>query len=257
MELLYANVIGQSNDKDLIILHGYLGMSDNWKTLGKAFSENGFRVHLIDQRNHGRSFHSSEFSYELMVEDLIYYMNVNKIDSTSILGHSMGGKTAMFATCTYPERFEKLMVADIAPKAYAPHHQVIIAALLELSSAEIKSRTVADEQLSISIKEVGIRQFLLKNLYRKEDKSIGFRPNITILSQHMHTIGKALESHQKFNKPSLFIRGEKSDYITDEDHLILAHHFPNFQLKGIPNAGHWLHAENPKLFYDYVMEFLN
>lgn len=257
MQQLYALILGENNSRDLIILHGYLGMSDNWKTLGKAFSEAGFRVHLIDQRNHGRSFHSDEFSYDLMVKDLIAYMDNNHIRQASILGHSMGGKTAMFAATTHPNRFDKIIVADIAPKAYAPHHQIIISALTELSAKPIESRTFADEQLAKTIKDKGIRQFLLKNLYRKEDKSLGFRPNIKVLGQHMESIGKALHTEQKYDRPTLFIRGENSNYILDEDQLILSHHFPNYQLKSIPNAGHWLHAENPKLFYNYTIEFLN
>lgn len=253
---LYSLILGEENSKDLIILHGYLGMSDNWKTLGSAFSNAGFRVHLVDQRNHGRSFHSDEFSYELMVEDLIRYMDSHQLKQVSILGHSMGGKTAMFATTTYPERFDKLIVADIAPKEYAPHHQVIITALLELSSVEIKSRAFADQELSKHIKDFGIRQFLLKNLYRKEDKSLGFRPNIKILGQHMTSIGKALEIDQKFEKPTLFIKGEQSDYILDEDQFILDYHFPQNQLQSIPKAGHWLHAEDPKRFYEIAVAFL-
>ena len=253
---LYSLILGEENTKDLIILHGYLGMSDNWKTLGTAFSNAGFRVHLVDQRNHGRSFHSDEFSYELMVEDLIRYMDHNQIKQTSILGHSMGGKTAMFATTTYPERFDRLIVADIAPKEYAPHHQVIIAALLKLSSQEITSRAFADQELSKHIKDFGIRQFLLKNLYRKEDKSLGFRPNIKVLGQHMKSIGKALEIDQKFEKSTLFIKGEQSDYILDEDQFILDYHFPQNQLQSIPKAGHWLHAEDPKRFYEIVVAFL-
>ncbi len=253
---LHSLILGETNARDLIILHGYLGMSDNWKTLGKAFSEAGFRVHLLDQRNHGRSFHSDDFSYELMVEDLIAYMDQHQIQTASILGHSMGGKTAMFACCNQAERFDKLIVADIAPKKYAPHHQVIIASLLKLSSKEIKSRAEADRELAENIKEFGIRQFLLKNLYRKEDKSLGFRPNIKVLGAHMEAIGKALENDQKFEKPTLFIRGELSNYILDEDRVTLDYHFPVNTLKSIPNAGHWLHAEDPKRFYDYVIEFL-
>lgn len=253
---LHALVLGEKNSRDLIILHGFLGMSDNWKTLGKTFSEVGFRVHLLDQRNHGRSFHSDDFSYELMVEDLIRYMDNNNIQHASLLGHSMGGKTAMFAACSNPERFDKVIVADIAPKDYPPHHQVIISALLKLSSSEIKSRAFADQELSKSIKEVGIRQFLLKNICRRDDKSLGFRPNINILGQQMKTIGKALSADQTFEKPVLFIRGERSNYILDEDKLSLAHHFPNFQLESIPNAGHWLHAEDPKRFYELVIGFL-
>lgn len=253
MEILHANVLGSG--EDLIILHGFLGMSDNWKTLGSKFAQEGFRVHLIDQRNHGRSFHSEEFSYELMVQDLINYMEVNHIEQAALLGHSMGGKTAMFAACLHPRRFTKILVADIAPKAYPPHHQEIINALLELEKIHISSRGQADELMSKYLSDWGIRQFLLKNLYRKTPDRLRFRFHIEVLSKQMDTIGKALAPSDYYSGPVLFIRGGKSDYVLDTDEVEIQKHFSNYQIKTIPDTGHWLHAEAPEVFFEMAVSF--
>ncbi len=254
MSLLHANVLGSGDD--LIILHGFLGMSDNWKTLGAKYAEQGFRVHLVDQRNHGRSFHSDDFSYELMVSDLIAYMDSNQIDNSNVLGHSMGGKTAMFAACMHPNRFSKLIVADIAPKAYKPHHHEIIQALLALDKEVLTSRTQADELLSQHIKNWGIRQFLLKNLYRENKEALHFRFNLSVLSEQMETIGIALPEEFRFSHPVLFLRGEDSEYILEADHEGIYHHFSHAIIQGIPNTGHWLHAEAPEVFFKLSLDFL-
>lgn len=254
MSLLHSNVIGSG--EDLIVLHGFLGMSDNWKTLGAKFAEQGFRVHLLDQRNHGRSFHSNDFSYEIMVNDLMAYMDANKIEKTAILGHSMGGKTAMFATCMQPNRFTRLLVADIAPKSYEPHHHEIINALLALDKENLTSRSQADELLAQHIKNWGIRQFLLKNLYRENKEELRFRFNLPVLSDQMETIGKSLPETYHFSKPTLFLRGGNSDYILEADHHKINHHFSQAKIKSIPNTGHWLHAEAPDVFFKLSLEFL-
>lgn len=254
MSLLHSNVIGSG--EDLIVLHGFLGMSDNWKTLGAKFAEQGFRVHLLDQRNHGRSFHSNDFSYEIMVNDLMAYMDANKIEKTAILGHSMGGKTAMFATCMQPNRFTRLLVADIAPKSYEPHHHEIINALLALDKENLTSRSQADELLAQHIKNWGIRQFLLKNLYRENKEELRFRFNLPVLSDQMETIGKSLPETYHFSKPTLFLRGGNSDYILEADHHTINHHFSQAKIKSIPNTGHWLHAEAPDVFFKLSLEFL-
>ena len=143
MPLLHTNKLGEG--KPFIILHGFLGMGDNWKTLAKQFSEFNFEMHLVDQRNHGRSFHSSEFDYELMVEDLKAYCNANNLKDIVLLGHSMGGKTAMLFAATYPELVNKLIVADISPRYYPVHHDAILEGLSRLDFSEIKRRGVADK----------------------------------------------------------------------------------------------------------------
>ena len=163
MEILHTNILGEG--EPLLILHGFLGMSDNWKTLGTQFVKLGYEVHLIDQRNHGKSFWSEDFNYDLLAEDLVRYIEDYNLGRVNILGHSMGGKTAMTFACTYPERIDKLIVADIAPKFYPPHHQYILDALLAVPEESLKSRSGADYALAQDLHDWSIRQFLLKSLH--------------------------------------------------------------------------------------------
>ncbi|HIB37898.1 alpha/beta fold hydrolase [Mesonia sp.] len=220
---LYSNIIGEG--KPFLILHGFLGMGDNWKTLGKRFSENGYEVHLIDQRNHGRSAHTSDFSYDLMAEDLKEYCEKNNLEKVILLGHSMGGKTAMKFACDYPDFVEKLIIADIAPKYYAPHHQTILEGLTMLSNTELTSRGDADEKLEAYIKEWGVRQFLLKNLYWKEKGKLALRMNLEVLKEKVNEIGQALTSEDKYEGSTLFLNGGNSNYIKEEDKSLIKEHF--------------------------------
>ena len=178
--LLHSKVIGEG--QPFIILHGFLGMGDNWKTLAKQFSALGFELHLIDQRNHGRSFHSDDFDYELLVADLKAYLLFHDLKEVYLLGHSMGGKTAMLFAVTYPEHVKKLIVADIAPKYYAPHHDTILEALNAVDFSKITLRSEIDLVLQKTIKEEGVRQFLLKNIYRKTKDTLDFRFNLESLT---------------------------------------------------------------------------
>ena len=255
MEELHSKILGEG--KPLLILHGFLGMSDNWKTLGAQYSENGFQVHLIDQRNHGKSFHSDDFDYELLSEDVVRYMKHHHISSACVIGHSMGGKTAMQLATAHPELVTKLIVADIAPKFYPPHHQYIVDALAKLDFEKISSRTEADEELSKYLSNFGIRQFLLKNLYWVEPRKLGFRFNFEILKNRMEEIGENIGATAIYNGPTLFVRGNRSEYIMPNDFPEIKKHFPNATLETVDNAGHWLHAENPKQFFDKTLKFLN
>ncbi len=255
MELLHSKILGKGSP--LLILHGFLGMSDNWKTLGNKYAENNFQVHLIDQRNHGKSFHDDDFDYEILAEDVIHYMNHNQIDEAMILGHSMGGKTAMQIATTYAPRISKLLVADIAPKYYPPHHQEIINALLALNLNTINSRGEADKELAKHLSDFGIRQFLLKNLYWESKGKLGFRFNLDVLKDKMEEIGENISSTSVFNGPTLFLRGDRSEYITPSDEILIKKHFPNAQVETVKNSGHWLHAENPNQFLEKSLSFLN
>ena len=254
--MLHANIIGEG--EPLIILHGFLGMGDNWKTLARQFASDGFEVYLIDQRNHGRSFHSDSFSYELMVEDLNTYCVENNISHFNLLGHSMGGKVAMLYATTYPEMVKKLIIADIGVKAYPQHHQTILEGLTALSNNKqaMTSRSDADDFLSSYINDDGTRMFLLKNLYWIEKGILGFRMNLKALIKNIEQIGKALPEGVSYDGETLFLRGDKSNYILDEDEKGLYNAFAKAQLKTISNAGHWLHAENPKDFHKEVINFL-
>jgi len=232
-------------------------MSDNWKTLGGKFAEEGFEVHLIDQRNHGKSFHSEDFNYEFLAQDLKHYVAHYQLQDVVLLGHSMGGKTAMQFSCSYPEQVQKLLVADIAPKYYPPHHQYIVDALSELDFNQINSRTEADKALSKNLSEFGIRQFLLKNLYWVEKGKLGFRFHLDVLKNRMEEIGDTIAPMESYSGDTLFLRGDRSEYITSNDADLIAKHFPNAGLETVSNAGHWLHAENPKAFFQIVLDFLN
>ena len=254
MPLLHANVLGEG--EDLIILHGFLGMSDNWKSLGKAYANKGYKVHLLDQRNHGKSFHDPAFSYALMAADLKAYMDANHIKNAAILGHSMGGKTAMYFAATQPSMTRKLLVADIGPKSYPPHHSEILKAMLDLHQMNLSSRLEAEEALEQRLKEPGVRQFLLKNLYWETPEKLSFRANIPVLFSTVEAVGEALPENFKFEEPTLFLAGQHSGYILAQDHLSILHQFPAAQIETIAKAGHWLHAENPTDFFKKTMRFL-
>ena len=253
--ILHSKVLGKG--KPLCILHGFLGMSDNWKTLGNSYSENGFNVHLIDQRNHGKSFHSTGFNYDLLAMDLKNYLDHHGLKSTHLIGHSMGGKTAMQFACTYSNWVDKLLVADIAPKYYPPHHSTIIDALNKIDLNEISSRNDADDQLKRNIPDFGTRQFLLKNLYRNNDKRLRFRFNLPVLDKRMEDIGENINNTDIFDGPTLFLKGDRSEYVVENDMTEIKKHFPNAEMETITDAGHWLHAENPEQFLEKSLKFLN
>ncbi|NRR90899.1 alpha/beta fold hydrolase [Winogradskyella undariae] len=252
---LHSNIIGEG--KPFIILHGFLGMGDNWKTLARQFSESNFEVHLVDQRNHGRSFHSDDFDYELLAEDLKAYCQTNNLEDIVLLGHSMGGKTAMLFAAKYPELVNKLIVADISPRYYPVHHDAILEGLSQLDFSEIKTRGAADKALSNYVTDTGTRMFLLKNLYWVEKGQLGLRINLKSLKENVSEVGEALPVHATFNKDTLFLRGDRSEYIAQADEAVIHRHFPNAKIITISNAGHWLHAENPKDFYAAVMNFVS
>ena len=252
-KILNSKILGEG--KPLIILHGLFGMLDNWQALAKEFAC-FFETHIIDLRNHGRSFHSNQHNYELMSEDLLSYLNAYNLDEVSLIGHSMGGKVAMTFACMYPESVEKLVVVDIAPKYYPTHHQEILSALNAVEQAKIKSRKDADQILSQYFSESAIRQFLLKNLYWRSSTELTFKFNLKVLSNQIENIGQPLYADALFDRPTLFIVGQSSSYIKETDIKLIESHFPDFEIVEIPNSGHWVHAENPDQFFDKVSRFL-
>lgn len=253
--ILHSNIIGEG--QDFVILHGFLGSGDNWKTLASQFSELGYRVHLVDQRNHGRSFHSDEFNYELMAEDLHIYFKEQDIENAILLGHSMGGKTAMFFATTHSKMVKKLIIADISPRYYPVHHDQILKGLGQLDFNKLNSRGDADKELSYYVSDIGTRQFLLKNLYWVEKGQLGLRFNLKVLTNNVSEVGEALPISAVFNKETLFLKGDRSEYISINDEVIIHRHFPNAKIESIKNAGHWLHAENPEEFYEKTIDFIN
>jgi pimeloyl-ACP methyl ester carboxylesterase len=259
MNLLHSKILGSG--EPLLIIHGFLGMGDNWKTLGNRFADSdsyqNYEVHIIDQRNHGRSFHSDEFNYEIMVDDLLQYINHYQLKKVNLLGHSMGGKTVMLFAVTYPEIVNKLIVSDIAPRFYPRHHQSILEGLNAIDFSQQRSRKEVEEKLKYYVSEYNVRQFLLKNVYWESKEKLGFRFNLNSLIDNIDEIGMALPSLTLFNGETLFLKGENSGYISIDDENLIETHFPDAIIVTVKKAGHWLHSENPSDFYDYVVSFLN
>ncbi|MBC9811322.1 alpha/beta fold hydrolase [Crocinitomicaceae bacterium CZZ-1] len=239
--------------KPFVILHGLFGNSDNWQTHGKRLSEY-YRVIMVDLRNHGHSGWSDEFSYELMAGDLKELFDDLKLEEVILLGHSMGGKAAMLFAQKYPELLEKLIVVDMGIKSYPPHHQHILEALNTLDLSTIDNRSQAEQHLSKYIDSDGVKQFLLKNIYWIEKGKMAWRMNTPVLEREMENILSALEPKECFVQ-TLFIRGGLSNYILDEDIPGLEDAFPDSEFITIPDAGHWVHAEQPDAFIDAVLGF--
>ncbi len=263
MKILHSKILGSG--EPLLIIHGFFGMGDNWKTLGNRFADpnspdsyrdQDYQVHIIDQRNHGRSFHSDEFNYEVMVDDLLHYINHYHLKKVNLLGHSMGGKTAMLFAVTYPEKVNKLIVSDIAPRFYPRHHESILEGLSAVDFSQQRYRKEVEGILENYISDYSIRKFLLKNVYWKTKEKLGFRFNLNSLIDNIDEIGIALPSLTLFNGETLFLKGENSGYISNEDETLIETHFSDAIIVTVKNAGHWLHAENPDDFYDYVVSFL-
>ena len=251
--MLYSRITGEG--KPLLIIHGFIGMSDNWKSFASLYAAEGFQVHMLDLRNHGKSFHSDEFNYNVMSNDVLEYCQEHNLAKVSIIGHSMGGKVAMLFATTYPEMVDKLIVADIGPKYYAPHHQDILAGLNAVDFSTKPDRAEVEEILYPFIPDFGTRQFLMKNLYWVEPGQLAFRFNLPVFNAKIESIGEALPEANHFDNPTLFIRGGNSKYILDNDFPEIKKHFPNAELITIPNVGHWLHAENPKEFFEKTSIF--
>jgi len=239
----------------LIIMHGVFGSSDNWQTLGKVFAEK-FNVYLVDLRNHGNSPHSDEFDYDVMVKDIVELMDDEGLSQAHILGHSMGGKVAMHLATRHADRVDKLIVVDIAPKYYPPHHQQIFEGFHSVDLESLENRKDADGQMAEVISNFGVRQFILKNLDRKKDGSFGWKLNVDAIERAVEKVGEGLEDDVHFDGPALFIAGGKSDYITDEDHGLIREYFPNAVITTVKDAGHWVHAEKPNELGEMVMGFL-
>lgn len=250
---LFFRVLGEG--EPLIILHGLFGSSDNWLSIGKLLSEK-YKVYLVDQRNHGQSFHDKQFDYPTMAEDLKEFIDEEGLGNPIILGHSMGGKVAMEYAVSYPSGFSKLIIVDIAPKSYPVHHDEILKGLNALDLTLLSSRSDADKQLSAYVQELGVRQFLLKNLNR-DANGYSWKINLPVITKNIEIIGEGLSKKLTVKKDVLFIRGSKSNYIKDSDFDVIYESFPTAEIETIDNAGHWVHAEKPEEFLAAVTKFLD
>jgi esterase len=238
----------------LIILHGLFGSSDNWFSLSKVLGEK-YRVFTVDQRNHGQSPHTTDHDYKVLTTDLEEFISQHQLQCPIILGHSMGGKTAMNYAVKNPEGLSKLIVVDIIPKAYPIHHDSILEGLESIDLKATKSRTDADNQLQKFVPEAGVRQFLLKSLARADDGSFEWRINIPTLDANIEAISKGLVFEGQFSGPTLFIRGASSKYYAAGDEKLVVAYFPMATWITL-DTGHWVHAEKPKEFTEAVLNFL-
>lgn len=245
--------------RPLVILHGLFGTLENWGSQVKTLSVH-YQVIAVDLRNHGRSPHTATISYPEMAQDIIDLLDQLGLQQVDLLGHSMGGKVAMQLALNHPQRVNRLIVVDIAPVAYPPHHDEVFAALKTIHLPSLTTRSEADQQLAQHIADRSVRAFLLKNLYRGEDKQFHWRMNLALLEQDYAKISAAPErqpNSQPCYAATLFIKGANSDYLQAPQRPAILALFPNARYTIIQGAGHWPHAEKPALFSKRVLDFLN
>jgi len=253
MELNYKE---QGSGIPVIVIHGLFGSLDNWQIISKQLAQSGYRVISLDLRNHGKSDHSKDFSFELMAEDIIEMINVLDLKNPILLGHSMGGKVAIKTAIKYTEILSGIIVVDIAPRYYPPHHSVELDAMKNIPLENISSRNQAVEFMSRTIKNDSIVQFLLKNLQRT-DEGFKWKINLEVLEDKIENIGEEISSESKITTPALFIKGEKSNYIGKSDDNHIKKIFDKVQIITCKDASHWVHADNPECLISNSLKFLN
>jgi pimeloyl-ACP methyl ester carboxylesterase len=249
---LFVKEAGQGSP--LVIVHGLFGSGDNWATLAKQFAHH-YRVITVDMRNHGHSPHNPEMNYEVMAHDLFETLAHIGVRDVNLIGHSMGGKVVMRFAQLYPFLVHKLIVADISPRYYPTHHGHILEALQSLDFRSVKSRAEVAQILHEKLHDPGTEQFLLKGLYWIHEGQLGLRYNVAAIARHIERIGEALPEIP-VAQDTLFVRGDRSHYIPDEDWSAILQLFPHAQLLTVENAGHWLQADQPVAFAEAVLGFL-
>lgn len=250
---LYFRELGKG--QPIIMLHGIFGSSDNWLTQSRLLSSK-FKTYALDLRNHGQSPHDKVFDYPSMVEDLVAFMDKHGITDPVVMGHSMGGKVAMNFAIAHPEKLQKLIVVDIAPKPYDMEDHLVLKGLNAVRIDEVTTRQEADEELAAFVGEADVRQFVLKNLLRKPEGGFKWKLNLPAISENIGEIGGGLRFEGTFDKPALFIRGSRSNYIKDHDFESIRKIFPNAEFETL-DAGHWVPAEKPQEFVDVVTRWLS
>ncbi|MDN4503265.1 alpha/beta fold hydrolase [Alteromonadaceae bacterium BrNp21-10] len=253
MQLLHFKQRGQG--QPLLLLHGLFGSLDNLGMVARGLAHH-YQVISIDLPDHGNSYHSDHFSYNDYAQAVFKLMDHLELPQASILGHSMGGKVAMSMALTQPKRVEKLIVADIAPVAYPPRHEGIFKGLNNVDLASIKNRQDAEESLAEFIYEAGVRQFLLKSLQQTE-QSWQWRFNLAMLQRDYAVLSEGITATTSYTKPTLFIKGELSDYLNTQQRPLITSLFTQAEARVMLGCGHWLHAEKPAEFNRIVTHFIN
>lgn len=240
----------------LVMMHGLFGSLENLGAVSRLLEQH-FTLYRLDLRNHGRSPHAESMSFDDMAGDLLEFMEGQGLSKAHVFGHSLGGKVAMAAACKEPQRIDRLVVADIAPVSYPPHHNVILDGLRAIDVDNISSRREADEQLAVYVNELGVRQFLLKSLERDSDGHFRWRINVPVILKDYDELRQAVCDGCSFSGPTLFVRGGRSNYITEQHHSELYQKFPKARLVTIEETGHWLHAEKPQDVAQAINDFLH
>lgn len=254
MKLFYRQM---GEGQPVIILHGIFGISDNWVTIGRKLAEK-FEVFILDQRNHGQSPHSDTFNYYALVDDLFEFIEDHQIVNPILIGHSMGGKVAMNFALDNPSRVDQLIVVDISLRQYQARqeHMDIIHAMLAINFDEVRSRKDVEDIIEKSVKSERVRLFIMKNLYRIGQKRLAWRLNVQSIYDNIENVFIGVESPYTFEKPALFIKGEKSDYVLEQDFDAIQKKFPAARFSTIAAASHWVHADNPDALCAAFSEFL-
>ncbi len=255
MELFFRSY---GSGPPIIILHGILGISDNWVTFGKKIADQGYQAIIPDQRNHGHSPHSPAFNYYALVDDLAEFIDSLGLENPILLGHSMGGKVVMRYTLENPEQVSKIILVDVSLRTYVTHtyHQQLIQSMMDIDLDKCESRQDVEKKLGESVHSNRIRQFLMKSLFWKEKNKLGWRLNLEPLYENLESMYDGVYFSTRFASPALFIRGGKSDYVSKDDYKAINTSFPQAEIRTIENGTHWVHADEPDEFYQMVDEFL-
>ena len=251
---LAFEVVGEGHP--LVILHGLLGSTDNWRSMSRRLGAH-YKVFAIDLRNHGRSPHSDIFDYDVMTADLREFMEQQALRRIMLLGHSMGGKVAMQFAIDYSEQVDKLVIVDIAPKPYEPSQRYLLKALRSLDLTRYKSFADVDAALAAKVSSESLRQFLLKNLARDENGRLRWKIHLAAIDRNYDKLGRGVAPERTFDKPTLFIRGARSNYIEDDDAPLIRQMFPQAEIATLPQVGHWIHVDAPEKFFQTVLNFLH
>ncbi len=246
---------GQQGNPTLVILHGFFASSRNWRLIAKKLAQN-YHVYVPDLRNHGLSPHATEMDYPKMATDVKTFLAEHEIVRPFLMGHSMGGKVAMWLALNNPDLIQKLIVVDIAPVTYQHSFENVIKALLGLPLAEIRNRKQAEDLLAEPLPDLSFRQFILQNLILKEGEYC-WRTDLAIFQKAAPAIIAFPDSEElaSFSGQSMFVIGERSTHVKEQHYEKIETLFPGAAIETIANSGHWLHAEQPEQFLALVNRF--
>jgi len=252
MKLFYRE---SGEGRPLVVLHGLFGSSDNWMSVAKELALTN-KLYVLDARNHGQSPHDDEFNYTVMADDLKEFLEEHQIIDPVLIGHSMGGKTVMRFAVKFPDIASRLIIVDISPRFYGRHHDTILDGLNSIDLTSLKTRGEADEILAKYVGDIGVRQFLLKSLYRDSEGRFQWRINLSIIQEKIENVGEALPPGTTISIPTLFIKGSESGYIEEKDVKMIEEHFTDYRIQTVEGASHFVHAEKPIEVINLIRTFI-